>query len=115
MNLTARQRDRLVSYCMWHEKAPTRADLLRRIMPGLLAYGLLIVIAATGIVFGLLIGEAVITTLSVLLLGYFAGLASATTAHVLVSIEMWPLVEEITNWDRVSELKRDHPEVRSFP
>jgi hypothetical protein len=109
MDLTPRQRERLISYCMWREKSPTRKDLLKRIIPGLVGYTVLVISASLGILFGVLMNQVTVAIMSVLLLGFFAGLACATITHVMLTLEMWPLVEEITDWDRVEELKRHLP------
>ncbi len=87
---------------MFHQKPPTRVDQLKRIAPQIAMFTVLCVFAAAAT----LVNDPVISRLGLVSLGLFLGMAVSSISLVMMTWHLWPVVEHITDWKRVEELKR---------
>jgi hypothetical protein len=106
MRLTPYQHDRLITYWMWRHKQPSRWDALNRVMPQLIASSFVIVSAGVLGLYGWLTDEPFIAGVALLVFGFSSGSLWASIAYVMVTVDVWPLIEKITDWDKVAELRR---------
>jgi hypothetical protein len=89
---------------MFHRRPPAGTDAFKRISPQLGMFALLCAVAAAGA----LVKDPLISRLALVLLGVFLGMATAAIVHVRMTLHQWPLIEYITDWNRVEELKREN-------
>jgi len=98
MRLTTQQLQQLKKMREFREVSPTIARYIRL---GWRAYAYLLVVGAAGIIFFLWAGWPAAST-------FFAGMVLATFLRDLGwyrrMVNSWPLVHEITNWQRVDEI-----------
>ncbi len=104
MKLTPEQRIRLKTYCMFRRKPPTRFDQLKLIAPQMAMFALLCTIAAVCT----FVDNPFSSGVALVMLGFFVGSAAASVTLVMMNFHMWPLLEHITDWKRVEELKREN-------
>lgn len=104
MKLTPQQRTRLISYWMFHQKPPTRLDLIKRIAPQIGMFALLCALAVSGT----FVDDPITSGFALVMLGFFVGGATASIVLVMTTFHMWPMVEHITDWERVEDLKREN-------
>ena len=104
MKLTKPQRQRLETYWLFHQRPPRRADQIKRIAPQMAMLGLL---AAAAMAMAFLTGGAA-SIIWFVLFGYIAGMATAAFAVVYTKFSLWPMIEAITDWERVEDLRREN-------
>ena len=77
---------------------------MKRVAPQLGMFALLCAVAAACA----FVDDPFISRLALVMLGLFVGMATAAIAHVRMTLHQWPLVEHVTDWNRVEELKREN-------
>jgi hypothetical protein len=89
---------------MFHRKPPTGADQTKRVAPQFGKLALLCAISAACA----FIDDPILSRLALVMLGVFVGMATAAILYVRMALHQWPLIEHITDWNRVEELKREN-------
>lgn len=103
MQLTREQRHALQSYRAYHQAGRPLWSRFARAM--MLRAPLFAAIVAAGI--GLIAWTTDATTtyaLALLFVGSWLGTISDDTAHFLMTVRLWPVLDQVITWERVDEL-----------
>ena len=102
MSLNKQQRQRLETYRLFHQRPPRPVDLLKRVAPQLVAFLLLALFSLVAAV----VQTGFFATFWFIFFGAVLGATAAVLVHLFVSLRVWPLIEQITDWNHVDELHR---------